>query len=77
MLLRWKRSVSLTTAIPPFGAVDYEERSDWLLTGMTPSPLPDGGADATTDASNEAAADAPNDAPQDAPKDSPKDTSGQ
>ncbi len=73
MLLRWKRSVSLTTAIPPFGAVDYEERSDWLLTGLQPSPLPDAGADATTDAPDEATTDAP----KDAPKDSPKDTSGQ
>jgi hypothetical protein len=74
MLLRWKRTVSLTTAIPPFGTVDYEEHSDWLLTGMQPAPLPDGGLDASVDAD---ASDAPIDAPSDTPKDAPKDTSGQ
>jgi hypothetical protein len=82
MLVRWKRNVSLTTSIPPFGAVDYEERSDWLLTGMQPLPLPDAGvdasdADAGDDASIDASGDAPKDAPGDAPKDGPKDAPAQ
>jgi hypothetical protein len=63
MLLEWQRTVTVTTNIGIYGAVVFQESSDWRIVDRTVTPLPDGGVDL------DAGADA---APKDAaPKDAP------